>query len=131
MAATDFMRLHARVRQLYPRPRIPHDIVVDGVRLDSFSYNERSDSLALHVEDGRARHPWVDETPEGHFVMFSLDGSVNQVEILGPKDYLARDGYLAITAREGGPTDRIARELIEPLLVDTPLPPEAAAMLGL
>jgi hypothetical protein len=120
---------HKKALALFPRPRIEGNLVIDGVRFDSCRYDEGSDILAIHVEDERPRHPWLDDTPEGHYVQFALDGSLHDVDLMSPKLQLEQDGCISITAREGGPTDRIAREVIEPLLVDTVWPAEVTALL--
>lgn len=103
-------------------PEIPGDLVIDGVRFDAYHYDESSDILYVHVMDERPRHDGFDETAEGHAIMFALDDTAHDAILMGPRHYLERDGRFDITPREGGPTQTIPRELLEAMLVDTPMP---------
>lgn len=102
----------------HPLPRIEGDLVLEGIRFDTSHYDEGSDILYIHVEDDRPRHQWFDETQEGHAVQFTLDDHVHDAILMSPRLHLERDGFVAVTVREGGVTDRIPRDVIEPLLVD-------------
>lgn len=114
MTLAEYLEFEAR----HPLPRIEGDLVLDGVRFDSSHYNEGADILYIHVEDDRPRHAWFDETAEHHAVMFTLEDRVHDAILMSPRLRLERDGFVAVTVRDGGPTDRIPRDVIEPLLVD-------------
>lgn len=126
--AADFRARHARALEIFPRPRISGEIVIDGVRFGSSRYDQGSDILSLHADDERPVHEWWDETPEHHMVRFARVGSVHQVSLMSPKLQLEREGCISITAREDGPTDRIAREAIEAQFIDTIWPEEVSRL---
>lgn len=102
-------------------PVIPGDLVLDGVRFDAYHYYEKGDVLYVHVMDDRPRHDGFDETLEGHAVMFALDDTAHDAILMGPRHYLERDGRFDITPREGGRMQTIPRELLESMLIDTPM----------
>jgi hypothetical protein len=102
-------------------PEIPGDLVIDGVRFDAYHYDEGSDILYVHVMDERPRHDGFDETREGHAIMFALDDTAHDAILMGPRHYLARDGRFDLTPRDDGPTETIPRELLESMLIDTPM----------
>lgn len=129
MNDVDYMATHAKALEIFPRPRIGGMLVIDGVRFDTSRYNQGADMLTVHTDDFEPRHPEVDETPEGHYVVFALDGSLNQVTFVSPKLRLAQEGCVSITIREGGTTDLIPRDVIEPLFIDTIWPAEVTELL--
>ncbi len=96
----------------------PVDLTIDDVAFDRYHYYEDGDVLCFHT--GPAE--WavdVDETVEDHHLRFGADGSLLSVSILNARWLLDRDGAIEVTLREGGPTNRLPRELVEPLLAET------------
>lgn len=102
-------------------PAIPGDLYIDGVRFDAYHYDEEVDVLYVHVMDDRPRHAGYDGTVEGHAVRYALDDTAHDAVLMDPRRLLERDGRFDITPREDGPTETIPRELLEAMLVDTPM----------
>jgi len=98
----------------------PVSLTIDGVAFDRYHYFEDADTLCFHT--GPA--DWAvdfDETVEDHHLRFGADGGLLSLSILNARLRLERDGAIDITLHDSGPTTRLTRELVEPLLVDTPL----------
>ena len=69
---------------------------IAGIEFDHHDYDERGDTLYLHV--GPPREPARSlETPEGHIVEYDEDGAVIGLELLNVRLTLERDGALALT----------------------------------
>jgi uncharacterized protein YuzE len=93
-------------------------LTIDGVTFDRYHYDEDADSLCFHT--GPAA--WAvdfDETVEDHHLRYDADGALLSITILNARLLLNRDGAIEVTLREGGPTTRLERELVEPLLTET------------
>lgn len=96
----------------------PVSLTIDGVAFDRYHYYEDGDSLCFHT----GPTAWAvdfDETAEDHLMRFDETGSLLSLTIVNAKLLLDRDGAIDVTLREGGPTTRLAREVLEPLLVET------------
>lgn len=95
-------------------------LTIDGVAFDRYHYDEVADTLCFHT--GPAE--WAvdfDETPEDHPLRFSGSGRLLSLMVCNARLLLDRDGMIEVTLREGGSTTRLSREVVEPLLVDTPI----------
>lgn len=93
-------------------------LVIGDVRFDRYHYDELADTLCLHT----GPTAWavdVDETVEDHHLRFDGAGRLLSVSILNARLLLDRDGAIEVTLCDGGPTARLERELVEPLLVET------------
>jgi len=98
--------------------RLERPLAVCGVRFDHLHYYEDGELLYLHkglplkLADG--------DTREGHTVFVGDDDRVIGLLIQCPRQDLDRIGAIEVTLRDGGPTTRLERELVEPLLVEIP-----------
>jgi hypothetical protein len=95
-------------------------LTIDGATFDRYHYDEVADTLCFHT--GPAA--WAvdfDETAEDHHLRFDADGILLSLMICNARWLLDRDGAIEVTLRAGGPTTRLERNVIEPLLVDTPV----------
>jgi hypothetical protein len=92
-------------------------IAVCGVRFTHASYDEGGDYL--YLTKGVPLGPADGDTREGHAVFPGEDGRIVCVILNGARRHLDRDGAIGVTLREGGPTTRLSREVVEPLLVET------------
>lgn len=90
-------------------------IAICGVRFDRATYYE--DGELLYLTKGVPLGPADDDTPEGHVVFASDDGRVTGLLIQCPRQEIEHGGTLDVTLRAGGPTTRLPREVLEPLLV--------------
>lgn len=96
----------------------PVSLTIDGVDFDRYHYYD--DVLCFHT--GPAE--WAvdfDETIEDHSLRFNASGRLLSLMILNAGWLLDRDGAIDVTLRDGGPTARLPREVVEPLLAETPL----------
>jgi hypothetical protein len=97
--------------------RLAEPVTVCGVRFSHADYDEGADYLyltkgvPLGIADG--------DTPEGHTVFLGADDRVICLLVNGARWHLDRDGAINVTLRDGGPTTRLPREVVEPLLVET------------
>ncbi len=97
--------------------RLAEPVAVCGVRFDHADYDEAADYLYLTrgVPLGSADC----DTREGHTVFLGAQDRVICLLINGARWHLDRDGAIDVTLRDGGPTTRLSREVVEPLLVET------------
>ncbi len=96
----------------------PVALTIGDVAFDRYHYDAAADTLCFHT--GPAE--WAvdfDETVEDHHMRFAADGKLLSLMICNARWLLDRDGTIAVTMRDRGPTVRLEREFIEPLLVDT------------
>ena len=96
----------------------PVAVVIDGIAFDSYHYDEVADTLCFHI----GPTAWAvdfDETVEDHLLRFGADGDLLSLTILNARWLLDRDGAIEATLHDGGPTTRLPREVVEPLLVET------------
>lgn len=96
----------------------PVAVVIDGVAFDRYHYDEIADTLCFHT----GPTAWAvdfDETAEEHLMRFAASGDLLSLTILNVRWRLDRDGAIDVTLNDGGPTTRLSRELVEPLLVET------------
>lgn len=71
-------------------------IALLGIDFDHHDYDERGDSLYLHV--GPPREPArALETPEGHTVEYDEHGAVIGLELLNVRWTLEREGKITLT----------------------------------
>ncbi|MGH2591613.1 MAG: DUF2283 domain-containing protein [Actinomycetota bacterium] len=71
-------------------------LTIAGIEFDHHDYDERGDTLFLHV--GPPREPARSiETPEGHTVEYDQDGAVIGLELLNVRWTLEREGTLTLT----------------------------------
>lgn len=96
----------------------PVAVAIDGVAFDRYHYDEVADTLCLHTGPAE-RAVDFDETPEDHHLRFGADGSLLSLAILNARLVLDQDGAIDVTLRAEGPTIRLPRTIVEPLLVDT------------
>jgi hypothetical protein len=75
----------------------------------------------LYLTKGVPLGPADDDTREGHTVFLGEHDRVICLLVNGARWHLDRDGAIDVTLRDGGPTTRLPREVVEPLLVDTPV----------
>jgi hypothetical protein len=95
-------------------------LAIDGVVFDRYHYDEVGDVLCFHA--GPAK--WAvdfDETVEDHHLRFDEEGNLLSLMICNARWLLDREGAIPVTLHDGGPTTRLEREVVEPLLVDTPV----------
>jgi hypothetical protein len=97
--------------------KLAEPIAVCGVRFDHASYDELADYLYLTRDVPLG--PADDDTREGHTVFLGDDGRVICVLINGARWHLDREGAIDVTLRDSGPTTRLNREVVEPLLHET------------
>jgi hypothetical protein len=93
-------------------------LTIDGVAFDRYHYDEVADTLCFHT--GPAA--WAvafDETVEDHLLRFDERGKLLSLTILNAGLLFERSGAIPVTLHEGGPTVRLARDIVEPLLVET------------
>ena len=97
-------------------PRV--SLRIDDVVFDRYHYYEVADALCFHTGPTE----WAvdfDETAEDHHLRFGAEGELLSLTILNARWLLDRDGAIDVTLRDGGPTTRLPRELVEPLLLET------------
>jgi uncharacterized protein YuzE len=71
-------------------------VTVAGIEFDHHDYDERGDTLYLHV--GSPREPARSlETPEGHTVEYDEQGAVIGLELLNVRVTLERAGLISLT----------------------------------
>lgn len=92
-------------------------IAVCGVRFTHASYDERADYL--YLTRGAPLGSADGDTREGHPVFLDADDRVICVIINGARWHLDRDDAIEVTLHDGGPTTRLSREVVEPLLRET------------
>lgn len=93
-------------------------VVICGVRFPHVNYDGQGD--LLYLTKGLPLGVASGDTREGHAVFLGEDGRVIGVIVMGARWHLERDGALNVTLRKGGPTTRLEREVVKPLLVETP-----------
>lgn len=71
-------------------------ISVLGIEFDHHDYDDRGDTLFLHVGPPREPARTV-ETPEGHIVEYGADGALIGLELLNVRWTLERQGKLVLT----------------------------------
>ncbi|HXE44408.1 MAG TPA: hypothetical protein VN635_04340 [Conexibacter sp.] len=98
--------------------RTPAPLAIAEARFDLYHYDSEADVLYLHVDGAADTADW-DGTHEGHGVRFDADGKLIHATLVNAAWLLDREGALDVTPRDGSPTTRLPRELIEPLLVET------------
>jgi len=98
--------------------RTPAPLVIGEAHFDLYHYDAEADVLYLHVDAAANTTEW-DGTDEGHGVRFDADGKLIHATLVNAEWLLNREGTLDVTPREGGPTTRLPREVVEPLLVET------------
>jgi uncharacterized protein YuzE len=104
------------VTPMLDRPKLDTPVAIGGVRFTCADYD--TDGDLLYLTKGIPLGPADGDTREGHPVFLGENGRVIGVLVMGPRFHLDRDGTLDITLRDGGPTTRLAREVVEPLLVE-------------
>jgi uncharacterized protein YuzE len=72
-------------------------ITIAGIDFDYHDYDERGDSLYLHVGAPSDRPAKALETPEGHTVEYDEHGAIVGLELIGVRGALERDGELQLT----------------------------------
>jgi hypothetical protein len=95
-------------------------LTIDDVHFDRYHYDEVADILCFHT--GPAE--WAvdfDETAEDHRMRFNSDGTLLSLSVDYARLRLAEEEAIDVTLRDGGPTVRLERDFVEPLLVDTPV----------
>jgi uncharacterized protein YuzE len=92
-------------------------IAVCGVHFTRYDYDEAAD--LLHLDKAVPGKVGDADTCEGHTVFVGPDGRVIGLSIYDPRRTLERAGWIDVTLRAGGPTTRLERQAIEPLLVET------------
>jgi uncharacterized protein YuzE len=97
----------------------PVSLTVDDTAFDRYHYDEEADTLCFHTGPGKVAVD-VDETVEDHLLRFDGAGDLLSLAILNARLVLERDGAIEVTLRDGGPTTRLQREVVEPLLVEPP-----------
>lgn len=90
-------------------------LAICGVRFDHATYYE--DGELLYLTKGVPLGAADGDTAEGHTVFAGEDGRVVGLLIQCPRQDLAETGALDVTLRDGGPTTRLPRELVEEVLV--------------
>lgn len=86
-------------------------LTIAGIEFDHHDYDERGDTLYLHV--GPPREPArAIETPEGHTVEYDEHGAVIGLELLNVRWRLAREGTLTLT----WPRAELSAEQLEPVV---------------
>lgn len=90
-------------------------IAICGVRFDHATYYE--DAELLYLTKGVPLGAADGDTIEGHTVFAGEDGRVVGLLIQCPRQDLAESGALNVTLRDGGPTTRLPREIVEDVLV--------------
>ena len=98
-------------------PTLAQPIAVCGVRFDHADYDAGGD--LLYLTKGMPLGPADGDTPEGHTVFLGEKDRVICLLINRPRQLLNRHGAIEVTLRAGGSTTRLAREAVEPLLVET------------
>ncbi len=96
----------------------PVAVQIDDVAFDRYHYDEVADTLCFHA----GPTAWAvdfDETAEEHLMRFGVSGDLLSLTILNARWHLDRDGAIDVTLHDGGPTTRLPREVVEPLLVET------------
>ncbi len=96
---------------------LPVPVAVGGVRFTRYDYDEHAD--VLHLDKAIQGKVADEDTREGHVVFVGPSGRVIALTIMDARAAVERDGTLKITLRAGGPTTRLERETVEPLLVET------------
>jgi len=91
-------------------------IAICGVRFDHATYYE--DAELLYLTKGLPLGAADGDTAEGHTVFAGEDGRVVGLLIQCPWRDVDFGGTLNVTLRAGGPTTRLSREVLEPLLVE-------------
>jgi hypothetical protein len=100
----------------------PDDVELDpplaicGVRFTYATYY--ADGQLFYLTKGVPLGPADGDTREGHTVFIGESDRIVGLLIQCPRQDLERDGALNVTLRDGGPTTRLAREVVEPLLVE-------------
>lgn len=98
----------------------PVALTIDDVAFDRYHYDEVADILCFHT--GPAE--WAvdfDETVEDHRMRFGATGRLLSLAVDNARLLLDRDGAIDVTLRDDGPTTRLGRAVVEPLLIDTPI----------
>ena len=98
----------------------PVTVAIDDIAFDRYHYDEVADTLCFHA--GPAA--WATdfgETAEEHLMRFDRHGRLLSLTILNAGWHLERDGAIDVTLHDGGLTTRLPCEVVEPLLVETPL----------
>jgi uncharacterized protein YuzE len=72
-------------------------ITIAGIDFDYHDYDERGDTLYLHVGDPNGPPARTLETPEGHTVEYDEHGAVVGLELMGVRGTLDRLGELQLT----------------------------------
>lgn len=88
------------------------NIRIGDVTFDHAAYDEKGDVLYLHVGEPQAASDG-DETPEGHAIRLSQDGSVIGLTIINARWLLERDGEIVVTMPR---TQHVPAAAVEPLL---------------
>jgi hypothetical protein len=101
------------------KTKLPEPIAICGVRFTHADYDENGD--LLYLTNGGPLGPADGDTREGHTVFIGDDGRVRGLMLNCPRWLLDRDGAIEVTLWNGGPTTRLEREVVEPLLVDPPV----------
>lgn len=98
-------------------PRLAEPIAVCGVLFTHASFDAAGDYL--YLTKGVPLGPADGDTREGHAVFRGADERVICVILNGARWRLDRDGAIDVTLHDGGPTTRLPRDLVEPLLTET------------
>ena len=96
----------------------PVALTIGDAAFDRYHYDEVADTLCFHTGPTE----WAvdfDETVEDHHMRFAADGKLLSLMICNARWLLDRDGAIDVTLREGGPTTRLTRATVEPLLHET------------
>ncbi len=72
-------------------------ITIAGIDFDYHDYDERGDTLYLHVGEPKQQSARALETPEGHTVEYDEHGAVVGLELMGVRGTLDRLGELQLT----------------------------------
>jgi uncharacterized protein YuzE len=84
---------------------------IAGIEFDHHDYDERGDTLYLHVGPPR-EPPRALGTPEGHTVEYDEQGAVIGLELLNVRFTLEREGALALT----WPQAELSAQQLDPVL---------------
>lgn len=98
----------------------PVELTIAGVTFDRYHYDEVADILCFHTGPAGTAVDF-DETVEDHRLRFAANGTLLSLSIDDARLRLSDHGAIGVTLRDGGPTVRLERDFVEPLLVDTPV----------
>ena len=86
-------------------------LTIAGIEFDYHDYDERGDTLYLHVGPPRKPARAV-ETPEGHLVEYDERGAVIGLELMNVRWALESDGTLTLT----WPRAELSAQQLDPVM---------------